>query len=57
MIDVAQLRKVYADKLEATGSFDQAFTKAVWVAFKLGIESTKKGNENESNSTSSKSNG
>ena len=37
MIDVAELRRLYADKLMATGSHDAAFTKAVWVAFKAGI--------------------
>lgn len=37
MISVDVLRQVYADKLRATGSHDQAFTKAVWMAYKHGI--------------------
>jgi hypothetical protein len=37
MIDVAELRKAYGEKLERTGSFDEAFTKAVWTAYKAGL--------------------
>lgn len=37
MLDVADLKVMFADKLKATGSMDQAFTKAVWVAYKAGI--------------------
>ena len=37
-IFVDELRDLYRDKLERTGSFDAAFTKAVWVAYQKGIE-------------------
>lgn len=33
MIDIAELRQVFAEKLAATGSLDAAFTKAVWVTY------------------------
>jgi hypothetical protein len=36
MISVDELKAVFQDKLERTGSLDAAFTKAVWVAFKKG---------------------
>jgi hypothetical protein len=36
MVNVEQLKRVYADKLIATGSHE-AFTKAVWVAYKQGL--------------------
>ena len=35
---VPDLLKVFSEKLDRTGSFDQAFTKAVWMAYKQGIE-------------------
>jgi hypothetical protein len=38
MIGVDELKAVFQDKLERTGSLDAAFTKAVWVAFKKGYE-------------------
>lgn len=38
MIDIAELRKVFADKLAATGSLDAAFTKAVWVTYQRCME-------------------
>ena len=38
MITVGELRKVFSEKLERTGSFDAAFTKAVWVAFQDGMK-------------------
>ena len=38
MIDVDALRKEYADKLVKTKSHDEAFTKAVWLAYKEGIK-------------------
>lgn len=37
MITTSQLRKIYAEKLTETNSHDEAFTKAVWVAFEAGI--------------------
>ena len=33
MIDIAELRQIFAEKLAATGSLDAAFTKAVWVTY------------------------
>lgn len=42
MIDVAELQKQYTEKLHSTGSFDAAFKKAVWAAFKAGVEAGKK---------------
>lgn len=38
MVDVKELKTVFNDKLARTGSFDEAFTKAVWIAFNKGIE-------------------
>jgi hypothetical protein len=37
MIDVQQLRKVFQDKLAKTGDLDDAFIKAVWVAYQQGL--------------------
>lgn len=41
MLDIASLRAAFAEKLKRTGSMDAAFTKAVWLAFKAGIEAGK----------------
>ena len=38
MIDAATLKKIFTEKLNATGSLDQAFLKAVWVAYMQGIK-------------------
>jgi hypothetical protein len=38
MIDVQQLREVFQDKLAKTGDLDDAFIKAVWVAYQRGLE-------------------
>ena len=38
MVDVAYLSKLYAEKLLSTGSHQDAFLKAVWVAYKEGIK-------------------
>lgn len=38
MIGIDTLREIYIDKLQRSGSFDQAFTKACWIAFKRGRE-------------------
>jgi hypothetical protein len=38
MIDVQQLREVFQDKLAKTGNLDDAFIKAVWVAYQQGLE-------------------
>ena len=35
---VPNLLKIFSEKLDRTGSFDAAFTKAVWIAYKQGIE-------------------
>jgi hypothetical protein len=37
MIDVQQLREVFQDKLVKTGNLDDAFIKAVWVAYQQGL--------------------
>lgn len=41
MISVEDLSKLYAEKLVRTNSHDDAFKKAVWVAYKQGIEDGK----------------
>lgn len=38
MIEISTLRTVFHEKLAATNSFDAAFTKAVWVAYKEGLK-------------------
>lgn len=42
MIDTAYLKQIFNEKLAQTGSFDDAFTKAVWVAFQEGIKDAKR---------------
>lgn len=42
MIDAAELKRVFAEKLAETGSQDAAFLKAVWVAYQQGLEDAKK---------------
>lgn len=42
MIDIMKLKQIFNEKLEKSGSFDEAFTKAVWEAFKHGIKEGKK---------------
>jgi hypothetical protein len=42
MISVDILLKVFAEKLIATDSFDAAFKKAVWVAYKEGCKDERK---------------
>lgn len=37
MIDKAELLKIFNDKLASSGSLDDAFLKAVWVAYKQSI--------------------
>ena len=37
MIDAATLKQVFQDKLAKTGSIDQAFLKAIWVAYCQGL--------------------
>jgi hypothetical protein len=37
MINIETLREAFAEKLARTGSMDAAFTKAVWLAYKAGI--------------------
>lgn len=44
MLDVNDLKQAFIDKLSKTGSFDQAFTKTVWLAFKAGIAEKEKQN-------------
>ena len=38
MIDVQQLREVFQEKLAKTGDLDDAFIKAVWVAYQQGLK-------------------
>ena len=38
MIDVNKLKQIFNDKLTKTGSLDEAFTKAMWTAYKQGLE-------------------
>jgi hypothetical protein len=38
MIVTEKYLQAYAEKLIKTGSFNAAFTKAVWMAFKDGLE-------------------
>ena len=48
VIGVEIIRQAYLDKLAKTGSFDAAFTKAIWTSFlagyAAGIEAEKEGN-------------
>jgi len=39
MVSVEELREIYLNKLKKTGSFDAAFTKAIWIAYLKGAES------------------
>ena len=39
MVGVEELREIYLNKLKKTGSFDAAFTKAIWIAYLRGTES------------------
>jgi hypothetical protein len=38
MINTDQLKQLFQEKLAATGSLDDAFTKAVWVAYSAGFD-------------------
>jgi hypothetical protein len=38
MLDVMQLKQVFNDKLAKTGSMDDAFTKACWIAYQAGLK-------------------
>lgn len=37
MLDTNTLKPIFAAKLAATGSLDEAFLKCVWLAYKAGI--------------------
>ncbi len=41
MLDIADLKKIFSVKLMDTNSFDSAFTKSVWIAYKKGVEDGK----------------
>jgi hypothetical protein len=41
MISVDELKQAFNDKLAQTGSLDSAFTKAVWIAYKQGLNDMK----------------
>jgi hypothetical protein len=47
VISVAELMKVFRDKLTKTGSLDAAFTKAVWIAYNAGLEQGLKQKEDQ----------
>lgn len=42
MLTLAELNKLYAEKLLKTGSHDQAIKKIAWVAYQRGIKEAKK---------------
>lgn len=42
MITTQELKTIFAEKLLKTGSFDEALTKAVWIAYKQGIADAQK---------------
>lgn len=37
MFNVTKLRKVYTEKLRETDNQDDAFVKAVWTAYQMGV--------------------
>ena len=41
MMDNREMVKIFAEKLLATGSMDQALVKAVWMAYNRGLEDAK----------------
>ena len=41
MMDNREMVKIFAEKLLATGSMDQALVKAVWMAYNKGLEDAK----------------
>lgn len=47
MLDVAELDKLYAEKLLKTGSHDAARMKIVWVAYKQGLADAKEVQPNQ----------
>ena len=49
MITTDELLRIYAEKLLKTGSSDDAFKKAVWVAYKEGCKDERKKYEETSN--------
>ena len=38
MIDVKELMEIFQEKLARSGSLDEAFTKAMWIAYQKGSE-------------------
>jgi hypothetical protein len=38
MVGIEELRDIFTNKLQRTGSLDAAFTKAVWIAYTRGRE-------------------
>lgn len=38
MLSIDAVKKVYEDTLQSTGSFDRAFSKAMFVAYTAGLE-------------------
>ena len=43
MITTDELLKIFSEKLLKTGSFDKAFLKVTWTAYKKGIEDGQSG--------------
>ena len=41
MMDNKEMFRIFGEKLLATGSMDQALTKAIWMAYNKGIEDAK----------------
>jgi hypothetical protein len=41
MINIETLRAAFAEKLTRTGSMDAALVKALWLAYKAGLEDGK----------------
>jgi hypothetical protein len=37
MINISELKAIFSQKLIKSGSMDEAFTKACWVAYKQGL--------------------
>ena len=38
MIDIAELTNIFKEKLEKSGSFDEAILKLAWIAYQKGLE-------------------
>jgi hypothetical protein len=45
MLDVNKIIPIFAEKLQRTGSFDDAMRKVLWIAYKQGIKDARKEKE------------